>query len=45
MRFLILTNPLDLTGQLKHMVEWLALLFRVWEVPGSGLGPETGYTY
>jgi hypothetical protein len=23
--------------------EWLALLLRIWEVPGSNLGPETGY--
>jgi hypothetical protein len=25
------------------MVEWLALLLRIREVPGSNLGPETGY--
>jgi hypothetical protein len=25
------------------MVEWLTLLFRIREVPGSNLGPETGY--
>jgi len=26
------------------MVEWLTLLLRIQEVPGSNLGPETGYT-
>jgi hypothetical protein len=25
------------------MVKWLTLLLRIWEVPGSSLGPETGY--
>jgi hypothetical protein len=25
------------------MVEWLALLLLIWEVPVSYLGPETGY--
>jgi hypothetical protein len=23
--------------------EWLALLLCIWEIPGSNLGPETGY--
>jgi hypothetical protein len=27
------------------VVEWLTLGVRVWEVPGSNLGPETGYPY
>jgi hypothetical protein len=26
------------------MVEWLALLLRILEVPGSNLGPETGHS-
>jgi hypothetical protein len=25
------------------MVEWLAFLLRIWEVPGSNSYPETGY--
>jgi hypothetical protein len=25
------------------VVEWLTLLFGIWEVPDSNLGPETGY--
>jgi hypothetical protein len=25
------------------VVEWLALLLSIWEVPGSNLGLETGY--
>jgi hypothetical protein len=25
------------------VIEWLTLLFRIREVPGSILGPETGY--
>jgi hypothetical protein len=24
-------------------VEWLVLLLLIWKVPGSGLGPETGF--
>jgi hypothetical protein len=27
----------------KITVEWLALLFHIWEVTGSDLVPETGY--
>jgi hypothetical protein len=26
------------------VVEWLTLLLRIREVPGSNLGPETGYS-
>jgi hypothetical protein len=26
------------------MVEWLAVLFRIWKVPGSNLVSETGYS-
>jgi hypothetical protein len=26
------------------VVEWLKLLFRIWEVPGSNLGPDTSYS-
>jgi hypothetical protein len=25
------------------VVEWLTLLLRIWEVPGSNIGPVTGY--
>jgi hypothetical protein len=25
------------------VVEWLTFLFRIWEVPGSNLGLESGY--
>jgi hypothetical protein len=25
------------------VAEWLALLLRIWEVPGSNLGSETSY--
>jgi hypothetical protein len=28
---------------LNMAVEWLALLLRIREFPGSNLGPETGY--
>jgi hypothetical protein len=27
----------------EFVVEWLTLLLRIWEVPGSNLGQETGY--
>jgi len=25
------------------VIEWAELLFRIWQVPGSNLDPETGY--
>jgi hypothetical protein len=28
----------------NEAAQWLALLLRIREVPGSSLGPETGYT-
>jgi hypothetical protein len=28
--------------QLNAVVEWLALLLHIWEVPGSNVGPEIG---
>jgi hypothetical protein len=30
------------TGAQNVVVEWLTLLLRKWEVPGSNLGPDTG---
>jgi hypothetical protein len=30
-------------SQPKVVVGWLTLLFRVWEIPGLKLGPETAY--
>jgi hypothetical protein len=29
---------------LNVVVEWLALLLRIWDVPGSNLRPEVSYT-
>jgi hypothetical protein len=29
---------------IKDRTLWLTLLLRIWEVSGSNLGPETGYT-
>jgi hypothetical protein len=31
------------TWELNVVVKWLILLFRIQEVPGSNLGPKTGY--
>jgi hypothetical protein len=28
----------------KVVIEWLTLLIRTWQVPGSNVGPETGYS-
>jgi hypothetical protein len=36
-------NSLIFTVVPSVAVEWLALLLCIWEVPGSNLGPETGY--
>jgi hypothetical protein len=38
-----LMKETDINLGLNVVIEWLAFLLRIREVPGSNLGPETGY--
>jgi hypothetical protein len=44
----VLFNDIQTTDNISLLAErrgqWLALLFHIWDFPGSRLGPETGYS-